>query len=197
MKINDLKKIFGSKTKAQEIFLLLKDVKPVVRQGFYDYELNKVEDFCKKNNFYLKKSNFKIKLDEIKNGFSNKGIRLKKNENGMYYVYISKNELKTILAKEFEEKNDNLNLGLTLGYPRCCINFFIKSFKEYLTDLEIPSTNPYTNLSQRKNDCVILSHFPCSPECDVSIKLAKKYYNIIKEHDPKRAFEIKQILKMQ
>jgi len=53
---------FGSKTKAQEIVLLLNDAKQVVRQGFYPHELEKVEKFCGENNIYLIKSKFKVIL---------------------------------------------------------------------------------------------------------------------------------------
>src|SRR3989338_3539593 len=45
--IKKLSLIFGSKTKAQEIVLLLQDAKEVVRQGFTEEELFKVEQFCK------------------------------------------------------------------------------------------------------------------------------------------------------
>jgi len=51
--ISKLARIFGSKTKAQEILLLVAGLKPVVRQGFYEYELPQVEQFCKENEIYL------------------------------------------------------------------------------------------------------------------------------------------------
>ena len=49
----ELTQIFGSNTKAQEIILLLNEAKEVVRQGFYDSELYKVEKFCKDNHIYV------------------------------------------------------------------------------------------------------------------------------------------------
>ena len=47
-----LAKIFKTKTKADEILLLLDDQKEVVRQAFYEEEFPKIEDFCKKNNIF-------------------------------------------------------------------------------------------------------------------------------------------------
>ena len=48
--IKNLALTFGSETKAQEMVFLLKDIKEVVRQGFYEEELKKVEKYCEKEN---------------------------------------------------------------------------------------------------------------------------------------------------
>ena len=92
--INKLKHTFGSKSKAQEIVLLINDVKPVVRQGFYDNELIGVENFCKKNNLFFVTSKFKVLLADS-GEYSNKGIRIKGDDKrpGMRFVYISKDEI--------------------------------------------------------------------------------------------------------
>ena len=47
--LDKLIEIFGSRTKALEILYLFKDLKPVVRHGFYDNELAKVVECCNKN----------------------------------------------------------------------------------------------------------------------------------------------------
>ena len=72
---NKLSIIFGSKTKAQEIFLLLNNAKEVVRQGYYENELSKVEKYCQVNKLFFVKSRFKVLLmdDELTN-YSNKGM---------------------------------------------------------------------------------------------------------------------------
>jgi hypothetical protein len=184
-----LASIFGSKTKAQEILLLLNDAKDVVRQGFYDNELRAVEDFCNKNNISLVKSSFKVILDGAK--YSNRGLRVPAdNKEGMLFVYMSKDELMAAMAAYYEHKGDDRNLGLILGYPECCVNFFLKCFSENNPDPVHKPTNPYTNLTKRDKDCVILSHFPCSSDCIESIKLAKKYLQVILMLDTQRAEEI-------
>ena len=114
--------IFGSKTKSEEILYLLHDLKEVVRQGYYEEELEPVENFCKENNLFLVRSRFKIQLSDghvravskskIReetvpdsshephsahlpigvHHYTNKGKRVDETEQGMYFVYISKDE---------------------------------------------------------------------------------------------------------
>lgn len=189
--INKFKYIFGSKSKAQEIVLLLNDVKPVVRQGFYDNEIIGVEKFCKDNNLFHVTSKFKVLL--VDNGdYSNKGIRVKGDDKraGMRFVYISKDEQQTWLAAYHELMRNDKELGLLLGYPVCCINYFRQSFNaENVNPMHAP-TNPYTNLAKRENDLVLLSHFPCSNDCEMSVELAKKYLDVIADVDSSRAMEL-------
>ncbi len=187
--------IFGSKTKAQEIFFLLTGLKPVVRQGFYESELPYVEQFCKKNNIHLVKSEFKIYLAE-KGGYSNKGIRLPLADprRGMFFVYFSLDELKARQACCFEAENRDKELGIILGYPHCCVDFFCQQFNEEKTNLQLEPTNIFTNLTKRAEDVVLLSHFPCGSDCAESIALGKKYFAGIKRIDPNRADEIERTL---
>ncbi len=174
--------IFGSQTKTNEIILLLKDKKPVVRQGFYDSEFKKVKEFCEKNNLFLVKSKFKVLLDN--QNYSNKGIRVKEDHpQGMYFVYISKNEEQAWLTSYYELIQDHNQLGLILGYPECCVDFFCQNFNQKKTNLELTPTNPWTNLSKRTKDCVLLSHFPCKSDCEASINLAKKYFSVLQENN--------------
>ena len=183
--------IFGSKTKAQEMVLLLQNAKEVVRQGFFDPELYRVEQFCQKNKLYLVKSKFKV-LFADDGVFSNKGIRIPEDDPrpGMYFVYISKDEQKAWLANYYELMQNHSDLGLVLGYPQCCVNFFCSKFTPNQVNLEMPSKNPYTNLSKRAQDLVILSHFPCSPECKESIVMGEKYLQAIYIFDKERAREL-------
>ncbi|MBW2995465.1 DUF483 domain-containing protein [Candidatus Woesearchaeota archaeon] len=191
--IEKLSLIFGSKTKAQEILFLLENAKDVVRQGFYDNELPEIEKFCRNNKIHIIKSNFKIVLDDKKD-YSNKGVRVPVSDNGMFFVYFSKDEIMANLAAYYEFKNMHKELGLILGYPECCVNFFCRHFSAEKTNLQLKPTNPYTNLRKRDEDAVLLSHFPCSSECRKSIEMAKKYLGIISRHDKKRADEMIRIL---
>ena len=185
--------IFGSKTKAQEIVLLLQNAKVVVRQGFFDSELHRVEQFCQKKNLYLVKSKFRVLFADNDDGvYSNKGIRIPEDDPrpGMYFVYISKKEQQTWLASYYELMQNHQDLGLVLGYPHCCVDFFCSKFTPQNANLELPSKNPYTNLSKRGQDLVILSHFPCSPECKESINMGEKYLQAIYAFDKERAREL-------
>ena len=189
--MKQLSYIFGSKSKAQEILLLQHDAKEVVRQGFYDHELPRVQKFCKDNSLHLEISKFKVLLadDTL---FSNKGIRIKADDKreGMYFTYISKNHEKALLAAYFEIMNNSAELGKVLGYPACCIDFFNKNFSSTNTNLEHTPENAWTNITKRDKDLVILSHFPCSSTCEKSIQLAQSYVDVLMKVNKERVGEL-------
>ncbi|MFH1276695.1 MAG: DUF483 domain-containing protein [Candidatus Woesearchaeota archaeon] len=197
MNIKQLALIFGSRIKAQEILCLLHDLKGVVRHGFYSSELPAVERFCKEYNLHSIKSKFKVLLmDESKSNFSNHGLRVPENDtrDGMFFVYFSKDEESALLAAYYELVGNNQDFGLILGYPRCCINYFSENFNSTNTNPMVNSTNMFTNISKREEDCVLISHFPCSAECRESIKIGKTNLELIKKIDLERAKEIEGIL---
>lgn len=168
---------FGSRMKNQEIFLLLRDMKPVVRQLYSDEEMSRVVDFCKSNDLVLIKSEFRVSVNPDES-FLDTGIVSKE---GFIIVYISKSFDIARQAKHAEMQNDYKSLGLLLGYPNCCIVFFTKNFSAKNTNLTHKPANPYTNLTRRKNDYCILNHFPCSSDCEKSIGLAKGYLTVFPE----------------
>ena len=197
---NKLRLTFGSKTKAQEIVLLQNELKEVVRQGYYEQELEKVQKFCQENRLHFVKSRFKVLLmeDETTN-YSNKGMRIPEEDKrqGMFFVYISKDEQKAWLAAYHEIMQNDSELGKVLGYPDCCIKFFSQHFSNKKTDLQLFPTNPWTNLSQRGNDAVLISHFPCHAECQESVKMAKKNLQTIRTQYPERAQELVEMLRVK
>ena len=192
--MSDLVPIFGSKTKAQEILLLLHRAKEVVRQGFYAEELPLVEQFCAEKKIHVIKSRFKVLLTG--DLFSDKGIRIHEHDaqRGMFFVYFSQDEEKAYLASYYELTGKQQELGLLLGYPACCVDFFCSNFNENKSNLEWPAENPWTNLSLRIKDCVLLAHFPCHSACPESIALAKYYFSVIQQSDQEYANELQKKL---
>jgi hypothetical protein len=169
-----MENIFGSKAKAREVELLLRDLKPVVRQGFYPSELEKIKEFCQKNNLFLEVSPYKVIMEG--EGYSDKGKKVSKDDpKGMFFVYISKNQEKALLANLYETRGDHYNLGLALGYPECCVKFYCEEFEKGNVAPELESYNPLIDFRKRKDDACVISHFPCSPDCKESVKLAEKY----------------------
>ncbi|MBS3165749.1 DUF483 domain-containing protein [Candidatus Woesearchaeota archaeon] len=198
--VQPLSHIFGSKTKAQEIVYLLERAKDVVRQGFYEHELPRVEKFCQEKGINLVKSSFKVLLSNEETGnYSNKGIRISEKDKrpGMFFVYLSKDEKKAWMASYYELINNVKDLGLILGYPKCCVNFFCMNFKANQTDLQLRPTNFFTNTSKRDKDLVILSHFPCDSDCSESIALAQRYLDTLMKADRNRARELVDNLKVE
>ena len=191
MLLSSLIQTVGSQQKAQEILLLLHNQKPLLRQGYYESELPPIQAFCSQHSLSLVKSTFKVLLDDPYH-FTNKGIRIPSTDprSGMYFIYIAKDERTSYLASYYELTNNHHDLGLLLGYPLCCIDFFSNHFNEQHTNLEHAPSNPWTNLTQREKDICLLSHFPCSSECQESINLAQKYYAALEQVDPTYAKEI-------
>lgn len=167
--------IFGSKTKVNEIKLLLNDLKPVVRQGFYPEELEKVKQFCLQNNLFIELSPYKILMQG--DNFSDKGTKVDINHpKGMFFAYISKDHQKALLANLHETKGDHRKLGLILGYPACCVRFYHEQFQKGNLAPEFNNYHELIDIRKRKTDNAIISHFPCKPDCQESIELAKAFY---------------------
>lgn len=189
--IQKLRATFGSKTKAQEIILLLHDAKTVVRQAFTEEEMDKVIRFCMINKIHFVKSHFKVIFTDDES-YSNGGIRIPETDErpGYYFIYFSKDEQQAWLAAYYEMINNHKDFGLLLGYPSCCVDFFCQNFNQQNTNPQHLPTNPWTNLTHRNDDAVLLSHFPCSSDCHASIQLAQQNFNILREHDPERAQQL-------
>lgn len=192
--------MFKSKMKVDEILLLLSDKKQVVRQAFYEEEFPKIEKFCKENNISVNRSRFKVILsDEETGNFTNKGLRIPETDKrkAAHFYYFSKCEEKAYLANYYELMSNHKDLGLLLGYPSCCINFFLSNFSERNINPEVESLHPLLNLSKRWQDAVLVSHFPCSSECQESINQAQQNFKFLYENYPERAGELKRVLKLK
>ncbi len=207
--ITKLHDVFGTLTKALEILFVAEGVKPCARQGFYSTELERIKEFCKDNNLHITTSDYKIVLDSKTNkgAYSNKGERadLSDPREGMLFTYISRSKDKAEKAKKYENLHDHISLGLTLGYPQCCCEFFKKHEPEESkknNDYIIPILNnsegfsfpKEANICGRYFDYTLLNHFPCSFNCKESVSLAKKYLNIIMKYDEDLAFQILDVL---
>jgi hypothetical protein len=190
--MHKLKEIFGSYSKAAEILQVMHGIKAVVRQGFYENEISKVKDFCIRNGLALEIAPYKVVLTDPYKRYSNKGFKARIDDprKGMFFAYISKDGNKAATAKVLEMKNDHKRLGLLLGYPECCIDFFIQNEPERSrldNDYSICTLKNskarrfpfFTNVFKRSKDAVLISHFPCSFDCEKSIEIAKRNLQLI------------------
>lgn len=206
--LDNLKRVFGTRTKSLEILYLLKDLKPVVRHGYYDAELGRVKEFCQKNGLAIEISPYKVVLADPHKQYSDKGFKVRAEDprRGMFFTYISKDQQKAAMADAFEYKNDHRGLGLLLGYPDCCVSFFIDNYPERSrldNDYVIPALKnskavrfPYfNNILKRHVDINLLSHFPHSFECEESKEIAKRRMRLIAELDPSMAMHFAKELK--
>jgi hypothetical protein len=109
------------------------------------------------------------------------------NTNEIYVsLYFSMNEKNVKTAYKSDFSADDVIFGKSLGYPECCISkveslgkvpALEKSFNLYANNKEYePLTWPVAAIS----DSALLPHFPCSFDCEKSIKISKtrlKYIN--------------------
>ena len=197
---DQLKKIFGSNAKSIEILAVLNDKKPCARMGFYDEELAAIKEFCQTNGLFLEISDFKVAMEGDK--YSNKG---KISDFGINFVYISKNALIAKNAKNHEKMQDHENLGLLLGYPSCCISFFIEhqdrlkfldnDYADTSLRYSVGNEFPYANnILLKENDICLLSHFPCSLNCEFSKNIGISNFKLLSAYDKEFASFLKEKL---
>ena len=193
-----------------EILYLLEGIKRAARLDANDTELKKIKGFCNENNLCLEVSDFRvIKIaDEGKGGYSNiaKRIPADYSSDGLYHAYISKDKNKSKFLKLLESRNDDKAIGQILGYPKCCIDFFIKNKEKQekmQNDYILPALNNsegfkfpfYNNYAARYFDITLLSHFPHSFNCMESMQTAKNNFECIKKHSIELANKFEEMLK--
>ncbi|MDP3766192.1 MAG: DUF483 domain-containing protein, partial [Nanoarchaeota archaeon] len=208
--ISQLLQTFNNYTRSLEILYLLNDIKKAVRLDADETELEKIKSFCNKENLHPEVSDFKVIkiIDKGKGSYANivKRVPLNYYGGGLCHLYISKDKNKSKFLKLLENKNDDSAIGKILGYPKCCIDFFIKnkeSQQKMQNDYILPALNNsdgfkfpfYANYAIRYFDISLLSHFPHSFNCDESIKIAKNNLKCIKKYSEELANKFEEMLK--
>ena len=193
--IQKLQQIFHSITKSLEVLYVIEGNKPCARILVFEGDFDKATDFFKNNKLNFAISDFKvIKQNTQSEFYSDKSIKIPKNsaEKGYFFVYLSKNNETADKARLMEENSSHKQLGLTLGYPKCCCEFFEKNFSESATDLTLKALSNlkgyefpfYNNIAARHFDISLLSHFPHNFSCEPSVEIANNNLNIIKKYLP-------------
>lgn len=144
-------------------------------------------------------------IDKGKAGFANKTTSLPLDHpDGDFIMYLAKAEKDAFLAKLSEKRDDVKILGKVLGYPDCCVDFYMghnKKQKEKQMDLIIPSCRalkvfPFVNnYCLRYFDLSLLCHFPCSFDCRRSKAQGETFAALIRCYDPAWASTIERALK--
>ena len=196
--IQELQQVFLSITKSLEVLYVIESAKPCARILVFEDEIQNVQNFLNKKNIFTSISDFKVIKQKTESEFySDKSIKIPKDsaEKGYFFVYLSKNTKIAEKAKLIEEKNNHIELGLLLGYPKCCCEFFEKNFDDKNTDLTLKILENsigyefefYNNIAARHFDVSLLSHFPHSFECRPSIEIAKNNLKIIQKYSKQLA----------
>ena len=203
--IQQLQQIFRSIIKSLEVLYVIEGNKPCARIMIFEDELDKVNDFLKENNVNSVISDFKVLKQTAQSEFySDKSIKIPKNsaQKGYFFVYLSKNKETAEKAKLMEEQNNHFELGLLLGYPKCCCEFFEKNFNNKNTDLTLKTLENsngyefpfYANIAARHFDVSLLSHFPHSFDCELSLEIAKNNIKTVQKNSKQLAVMFSGIL---
>ena len=203
--IAKLQQIFHSITKSLEVLYVIEDLKPCARILVFEDEISKVADFLKRSKMSHAISDFKVLKHTTQSDFySDKSIKIPKNDarKGYFFIYLSKSKETAEKAKLAEDSNNHKELGLLLGYPKCCCEFFDENFNEKNTDLTLKTLENsdgyeftfYNNIAARHFDVSLLSHFPHSFECKPSIEIAKNNLKIINKYSKQLAVMFSDIL---
>src|SRR3989338_2874210 len=208
--IGKLLNIFSNNTRSLEILYLLEGAKKAVRLDANEQELEKIKKFCNDQKLFLELSDFKvIKIpDAGKGGYANilRRAPLSSLNKGLYHLYISKDKNKSKFLKILENKNDDRAVGELLGYPKCCIGFFMKNREKQQkiqNDYILPALENsngfkfpfYTNHAMRYFDVTLLSHFPHDFNCKESIAIGKKNLECMRKYSGKLANKFENMLK--
>lgn len=102
-------------------------------------------------------------------------------------LYVSKQRKLAELARESDERADDVSLGHALGYPDCCIHAVKQrgAVPKILESLDLYSCdgfyNPYAWPAANLLDASLIPHFPCSMNCLASQRIAKSRIGILRE----------------
>jgi len=172
-----------------EVLGVIDGIKNVMRihiNLYKEYEILLI--FAKKHNLFLCHTPYKLKVDwtnEIGDTFL-KSVPWEDDTSEMFVAYISKNPDTNKIAQTIEIDSTNLEAGLLYQYPNCCcINYDLISKGELWLDLLLKNSSgikfsPWANkLSYLVYEfCLFPDYFPCSFNCQGTIKLSESYYNL-------------------
>lgn len=132
-------------------------------------------------------------------GFAHFHHSVKPGEPFFWYGVLTKNLKDAERFKEADLKGDHKTIGKMLGYPECCIDYFIKTFPinydPVWVDLEGEITG-YSEANQmlRYFGSRITSHLSCSPNCKATKEIGEVWFKIMKEFDENLANELYDLL---
>jgi len=101
--------------------------------------------------------------------------------------------------KEANLKNDHRIVGRMLGYPDCCIDYFIRTFPIDTCPIWVDLNGkvkgyPENNGMLRYFGPKIVAHLSCSPTCQATKEIGKTWFKVMQEINKDLANELYKLL---
>lgn len=135
-------------------------------------------------------------------GFAHKHKEVKLGEPFYWYGSLTKTYQDGQKFKKAELSGDHKTIGLMLGYPKCCIEYFIKAFPANYDPIWLNKEGriagyPENNQLLRYFGARITSHFSCSPDCPATKKFGQLWLKTMKEINQETAKELYNLLSLE
>jgi len=132
-------------------------------------------------------------------GFAHKHKEVKPGDPFYWYGALTKEEKDGQKFKQAELSGDHRTIGLMLGYPQCCVEYFIKNFPVNYDPIWLGKEGKVRGYSEcnqmlRYFGARITSHLSCSPNCQATRRVGQLWFKTMKEIDKEKAAELYDLL---
>jgi hypothetical protein len=133
-------------------------------------------------------------------GFAHFHPPVRPGEPFFWYGCLTKTQKDAEIFKKADEKGDHKTIGKMLGYPECCIDYFIHVFPINYDPIWVNLEGevegfPEANQMLRYFGPRITSHLSCSPTCKATKEIGEVWFKIMEELDEKLAKEMYELLR--
>lgn len=132
-------------------------------------------------------------------GFSHRHKEVKPGEPFYWYGSLTRTHQDGQKFKKADRSSNHRTVGLMLGYPKCCYNYFTKTFPINYDPIWLNKKGkvqgyPECNQMLRYFGARITSHFSCSPKCRKTREIGQIWFKIMKEINKETAEELYTLL---
>lgn len=199
--------LWGSTLSALDCTYVVNGIKGACIVFCRDEQLPLLRMFCRDYQVCFELSDHKMVSNPVavKGSYVNTCRRVPTDsQEGKYVVFLSKKRLDAQLAKQHYADSNHRRLGLILGYPECCAEFFCRHVEEASKkDMDfilfalgdVKAHEFYTNRAIRYFGTSLISHFPCCLDCQESVSIAKRRLESLQQHFPQIAAHFVQELR--
>ncbi|NTU53317.1 MAG: hypothetical protein HGA97_06385 [Chlorobiaceae bacterium] len=188
-----------------EVFAVLVGTRDVCCISLREADVPEVRDWCRHHGLAaeISRRRYVPVREPAKAGYSNiASFDIDPSDIVYTDLMVSRNPEYSQLAAACQE-NGRI-FATMLGYPMCCIDFFVYWYarradrdNDYILPC-IQSFKPFSFLNNSQLsyfDISLMSHFPCSPECEATSRISSENLRALQQHAPALASTLETHLK--